>query len=324
MKSQRMIKVLAMVLLLSVSFLAISYAAVKYPAKNIQLIVPYSTGGGTDALARVVAAELEKKWGKPVVIVNRPGAATLIGTGEVARAKNDGYTIGIISNYDYLLTLLTGNNTQYKYNDLEYIASINTTANVLVAKKGSSFESLAQLVDYAKKNPGKLTVSVSGQTHIAEIAMFEKAAGIDLTPIMFSSGGDSLNALLGGHTDLGLFDKKFHGQTSEKGCKTFGTFADKRLSVIKDVPTMKEQGFNVATETYRVFVAPKGTPKAILKNIADTIKKVTDTQEFEKKLTNMDEIYQYRSGKELQQRLKDNYDNMKKIVAQNPKEFGLK
>jgi tripartite-type tricarboxylate transporter receptor subunit TctC len=324
MKSQRIIKALSMVLLLSVSFLVTSYAAVKYPVKNIQLIVPYSTGGGTDALARVVAAELEKKWGKPVIIVNRPGAATLIGTGEIARAKNDGYTIGIISNYDYLLTLLTGNNTQYKYNDLEYIAAINTTANVLVAQKGSPFGVLADLVSYAKKNPGKLTVSVSGQTHIAEIAMFEKAAGIVLTPIMFSSGGDSLNALLGSHTDLGLFDKKFNAQTIEKGCKTLASFADKRLSVIKDVPTMKEQGFNVATETYRVFVAPKGTPKAIINNIANTIKQVTETPEFEKKLTNMDEIYQYRSGMGLQKRLKDNYSNMKRIVAQNPKKFGTK
>jgi tripartite-type tricarboxylate transporter receptor subunit TctC len=324
MKSKRMIKVLALVLLVSVSCLVTSYAAVKYPVKSIQLIVPYSTGGGTDALTRVVAAELEKQWGKPVVVVNRPGAASLIGTAEMVRAKKDGYTIGVISNYDYLLTLLTGTNTPYHYDDLEYIASINTTANILVAKKGSPFGSLAELVSYAKNNPGKLTVSVSGKTHIAEIAMFEKAAGIDVTPIMYSSGGDSLNALLGGHTDLGLFDKKFHGQTSDKGCKTLGTFADKRLSVIKDIPTITEQGFDVATETYRVFVAPHGTPKAILQNIADTLKKVTGTSKFEKKLTKMNEIYQYRSGKELQQRLRSNYDNMKKIVSQNPKEFGLK
>lgn len=326
MKSLRKITVLSMGLLLSVSLLLTGYAAgaTKYPAKNIQLIVPYSTGGGTDALARVVAAELEKKWGKSVVIVNRAGAASLIGTAEIARAKNDGYTIGMISNYDYILTLLAGNNTQYNYQDLEYIASVNTTANVLVDKKGSSFNSLIDLVNYAKKNPGKLTVSVSGQTHIAEIAMLEKAAGIDLTPIMFSSGGDSLNALLGGHTDLGLFDKKFHAQTLEKGCRTLGSFGDERLSVVKEIPTMKEQGYDVATETYRVFVAPKGTPKNIINNIAMTIKSATDTPEFKEKLTKMDEIYKYRSGEELQQRLNDNYEKMKRIVAQNPKEFGSK
>jgi tripartite-type tricarboxylate transporter receptor subunit TctC len=327
MKMVRKMMFLAMALLLSLSLLLTCYGAgagVKYPTKNVELIVPYSTGGGTDSLARLVAAELGKKWGKTVVVVNRPGAATLIGTAEIVRSKNDGYTIGMTSNYDYLLTLLSGNNTQYKYQDLEYIASVNTTANILVAKNGSPFNSLADLINYAKKNPGKLTVSVSGQTHVAELAMLGKAAGINLTPIMFTSGGDSLNALLGGHTDLGLFDKNFYAQTSEKGCKTIGTFAGERLTPIKEVPTMKEQGYNVATETYRVFVAPKGTPKSIINTIAVAIKQATDTAEFKENFSQMGEIYAYRSGKELEQRLKSNYEAIKRVVAENPAKFGGK
>lgn len=324
MISLRKIMILFMVLLLAVCLLVTGYAAVKYPVKNVQLIVPYSTGGGTDALARIIGAELEKKWGKPVVVVNRPGAAALIGTAELVRSKNDGYTIGITSNYDYSLTLLTGNNTQYKYKDLESIASINATGNILVAQKDSPFKSLAEVVSYAKKSPGKLTVSISGPLHSVEIAMFEKAAGIDVTPIMFSSGGDSLNALLGGHTDLGLFDKKFHAQTSEKGCKSLVSFAGKRFNVVKDVPTMKEQGYDVATEVYRLFMAPKGTPKKIINYIADSIKEVTSTPEFQKKFANMGEVYQFCSGKELQQRLDEDYKRVKLIMEQNSKEFGTK
>ncbi len=327
MKSVRKMVFWSMVLLLSLSLLVACYAAgpgTKYPTRNIQLIVPYSTGGGTDSLARLVAAELGKTLGKTVVVVNKPGAATLIGTAEIARSRNDGYTLGITSNYDYLLTLLSGSNTQYKYQDFEYIASVNTTANILVTKKGSLFNSLTELINYAKKNPGKLTVSVSGQTHVAELALLGKAASIELTPIMFTSGGDSLNALLGGHTDLGLFDKNFSAQTTEKGCNTLGTFAGERLAPIKEVPTMKELGYKVATETYRVFVAPKGTPKNIINAIAAAIKQATDTAEFKEKFSQMGEIYVYRSGKELQQRLKSNYETMKRVVKDNPGKFGGK
>ncbi|NLY74172.1 MAG: tripartite tricarboxylate transporter substrate binding protein [Firmicutes bacterium] len=285
------------------------------------LIVPYSTGGGTDALGRVIAAELEKKWGKRVLVINRPGAASLIGTAEVAKAKNDGYTMLITSNYDYSLSLLTGDNKQYKYEDLECVASINTTANMLVCQKNSPFKNLSEMVEYAKKNPGKLTVSISGPTHIVEIAMFEKAAGIDLSPIMFSSGGNSLNSFLGGHTDLGLFDKKFYDQITEKGCKALCIFANERFSIVKDIPTAKEQGYNVSNEIYRLFMVPKGTPAKIIKYIADSIKEATSSQEFQKKFASMGEVYQFNSGKELQQRLKDDYSKVKQIVEQNSEAF---
>lgn len=315
--------VLSIVAILAVGMLltGCTGANAKYPSKNVQLIIPYSTGGGTDSLGRVVAAELEKAWGKSVVVVNKPGAASQVGTTEMAKSKNDGYTIGMLSNYDYILTLLTGENAQYKYEDFEYIASINTTSNILVAKSGSEFKTLDDLVKYAKENPGKLTVSVSGQTHVAEIIMLEKAAGIDLTPVMYSSGGDSLNAVLGGHADLGLFDKKFHEQTTAKGCTTLGLFGDERLDVIKDIPTIKEQGFDVATETYRIFVVPKGTPKEIVDEIAATLKKVSGTPEFNDKLTKMSEIYKFRSGQELQDLIKSNFDRMKEVVDENPNDF---
>lgn len=254
-------------------------------------------------------------------MINRPGAASLIGTAEVAKAKNDGYTMLITSNYDYSLSLLTGDNKQYKYEDLECVASINTTANMLVCQKNSPFKNLSEMVEYAKKNPGKLTVSISGPTHIVEIAMFEKAAGIDLSPIMFSSGGNSLNSFLGGHTDLGLFDKKFYDQITEKGCKALCIFANERFSIVKDIPTAKEQGYNVSNEIYRLFMVPKGTPAKIIKYIADSIKEATSSQEFQKKFASMGEVYQFNSGKELQQRLKDDYSKVKQIVEQNSEAF---
>ncbi|NLC52785.1 MAG: tripartite tricarboxylate transporter substrate binding protein [Firmicutes bacterium] len=322
MKSWKKILVLCVVVVVVAGiYLAWSPGDAKYPAKAVQLLIPYSTGGGTDSLGRLVAAELEKYWNQPVVVVNKPGAASQIGTTELANAKNDGYTIGMLSNYDYILTLLTSDDVAYSYDDFEYVASINTTSNILVANSGSEFKSLEDLIAYAKKNPGKLTVAVSGKTHVAEIIMLEKAAGIDLTPIMYSSGGESLNAVLGGHVDLGLFDKKFHEQTAPKGCTTLGLFGEERLAVIKDIPTLKELGYDVATETYRIFTVPKGVPQEIAEEIANALKKVSETAEFQDKLTKLNEIYKYRSGKELQDLIQDNFDRMKEVVDSNPQDF---
>ena len=216
------------------------------------------------------------------------------------------------------VVLLTGENVSYTYDSFEYIGAINTTANVLIASAASGFETLDDMMDYAKKNPGGLTVSVSGKTHIAEAALLERAAGIKVTTIMQSSGGDSLNAVLGGHVDVAILDKKFVAQVDGQGCHTLGIFCGERMDVVPDVPTFKEQGYDVATETYRVIVAPAGTPKEICDAIAETMKKVTQTPEFQGKMANMGEIYRFLGPDEVKARLDGDYQAMVEMLKENP------
>lgn len=295
-------------------------SANEYPQKGIQFIVPYSAGGGTDSLMRLLTAAMEPELGQKIIVNNKSGGAGQVGLTSLSSAKPDGYTIGALSNLDHILVLLTGENVSYDYDSFEYLGAINTTANVLLSNDKTGFKTLEDFISYAKANPGNITVSVSGKTHVAEAAMFEKAAGIDITTVMQGGGGDSLNALLGGHVDCAILDKKFIAQVEGQGISTLATFAGERLSVIPDVPTMKENGYDIDSETYRVIVAPKGTPQEVKDKITETLRKVTD-EAFQAKMTNMNEIYRFLDQTQVKERLDNNYEAMKALVDENPTMF---
>lgn len=292
-----------------------------YPTKNVQMIIPYAAGGGTDTLARLVAASMEKEWGQSVVVANKAGGLGQVGLTELSAAKPDGYTLGTLSNLDHILVLLTGENVSYTYDSFSYLGAVNTTANVMMASKGSGFVSMDELIEHAKENPGKITVAVSGKTHIAEVALLEQAAGIELTTVMQDGGGDSLNAVLGGHVDCAVLDKNFVAQVEGQGVMVLATFSGERLSKIPDIPTMKELGYNVATETYRVFAVPADTPQKVQDKIAETIRKVSEKEEFQNSMEEIGEIYRFLNQEEVKARLDQDYEAMKNLLELNPDAF---
>lgn len=292
-----------------------------YPNKNVDFIIPYAAGGGTDTLMRLLVANLESDWGKSVVPANKGGNLGQLGLTELSKKKNDGYTIGALSNLDHILVLLTGENLEYSYDDFEYLGAINTTANVLIASEQSGFQSLEEFIEYAKANPGAVTVAISGKTHIAEAGLLETAAGIKVTCVMHGGGGESLNALLGGHVDAAIMDKKFVDQVSGQNCPTLASFFGERLDTIADIPTFRELGYDVSTETYRVIVAPKDTPKEIQNFITESMRRVSDTDEFKGKMTEMSEIYRFLDADEVKARLDEDYASMEKLLEENPDLF---
>lgn len=293
-----------------------------YPSKKVDFIIPYSAGGGTDSLMRVLATAMETKLGQSFIISNKAGGLGQVGLTELASAKPDGYTIGALSNLDHILVLLTGENVSYSYDSFTYLGAINTTANVLYANDANTkFTSVADLIAYAKANPGKLTVSISGKTHIAEVSLLEKAAGIHVTTVMQNSGNDSLKAILGGHVDLAVMDKKFVAQVKGMGVTPLATFSADRISPIEDLPTLTELGYNVATETYRVIIAPKGTPAEVCAKLTETIKEVSSTAEFQQKMKDMGEVYRYLDATQVKARLDGEYKQMQSLLKEVPDAF---
>lgn len=293
---------------------------IAYPEKNVQMIIPYAAGGGTDALMRLLAASMEKEWGQSLIAANKPGGLGQVGTTELAAAKADGYTLGAISNLDHALALLTGENVSYTFDSFDYLGAINMTANVLMASGKSGFKSLEELVAFAGENPGKVTVAVSGKTHIIEVALLEKEAGIKLTTVMQDGGGDSLNAVLGGHADCAVLDKKFVDQAEGQDVNTLATFAGERVSTIPDIVTMREKGYDVATETFRVIVVPSGAPVEIKDKITETMRKVTD-EAFQKSMGEMSELYRFLNQEEVRERLLQDYKAMEEALKDNPNAF---
>lgn len=293
-------------------------AAVSYPEKSVQFVIPYAAGGGTDTLCRLLASSMEKSWGQSFLIANKPGGLSQVGLTELAGADPDGYTIGALSNLDHILVLFTGENVSYDYESFDYLGAINTTANVLMTSKNSGFTDLQQLIDYAKEHPGELTVAVSGKTHVAEVSLFEQAAGIQLTTVMQDGGGDSLNAIMGGHVDCAVLDKNYVSQVEGQGINTLATFAGETIPTIPDIPTMKSLGYDVSTETYRVIVAPSGTPKEIEDAITQKIQEISSTEEFQESMANMGEIYRFLDQEQVKQRLDQDYEMIQQLLEANP------
>jgi tripartite-type tricarboxylate transporter receptor subunit TctC len=297
--------------------------AADYPNTNITFIVPYTAGGGTDALARLLAASLETELGKPVVVVNKGGSMGQIGATELYKAKPDGYTIGMLTNTDHAIVLLNGENVEYTFDDFAYIAGCNTSSSVLIASEASGFKTMDEMVAYAKDHPGELTVAVSGPAFILYAKQIEQLLGISVTLVSFDGAGDSVNAVAGGHTDLAILDKKFHTQTTPMGCTTLVSFADVAPDVLEGkVPTMLELGYDYTADLYRMVCAPAGTPQAILDKLEAAMEKVTSDPEFQQKMADINEIYKWRSMEDINETARADYEAIKAILDAQPDLLG--
>jgi tripartite-type tricarboxylate transporter receptor subunit TctC len=244
-----------------------------YPNRTVRIIVPFAPGGPTDILARLVAAGLERSLGKSFIIENRPGASGNIGTGSVARAEPDGYTLLITS------SALTANPALF--NDLPYdplkdlapVAELGTSPNVFVAHPVTGIKTMEQLVAEAKKNPGVLNIAIPGLGTTPHLAaeLLRLRAGLDIVNVPFAGAGPSIQAVLGGQTQTAstaLPPAQPHIQSGAlNGLAVTGS---ERWSDLPEVPTMGELGYkDFVLETVIPFLAPAGTPQEIIDILAE-------------------------------------------------------
>ncbi len=176
-----------------------------YPTKPVEIIVAYKAGGGTDVGARILASEAEKNFGKPLVIINREGSDGELGYTELAKAKPDGYTIGFI-NLPTFVSLTLERETKYSIDDVVPILNHVYDSGVLVVQESSQWKTLEDFIEYAKANPGDLTISNNGtgaSNHIGA-AHFAHEANIDVTHVPFGGSTDMLAALRGGHVNASV------------------------------------------------------------------------------------------------------------------------
>jgi len=261
-----------------------------YPEKPINLIVPFAPGGGTDLSARTFVPFLEKQLGgTKVVIVNRPGAGGQVGATEVAFSTPDGYTIGFM-NVPFTLTKPFERESRYTVDSFEPLGNMVFDYSVLATTPDSPFNSLKDVVDYAKQHPNQLTVASAGigsNTHI-DLMMFEDLAGIKLVHVPFEGGGASRNALLGKHVSLCASAIGDMQRFAEEGkVKVLGIHKQTRLETAPEVPTFLEQGYPLFNGSARGLVGPKGMPEEAIKVLSDAIYKACQDPEFEKKSAGM-------------------------------------
>lgn len=256
---------------------ATTLPAAEYPDRPVSLMVAYSPGGATDFQARIVTmvAANEDYLGQPVVIINRPGAGGKVGWNKFASgAKVDGYEMAAY-NVPHFIAQSVKFKTKYTIDKLEPIANWGADPAVFVVNKDSPFNSMKDVAEYAKANPGKLTVSGAGLFvghHIAYLQV-EKAIGNKLKYVPHKGGAPALKSVLGGQVMAGV-NNLSDAYRSRDSLKILGIAdLERNKEFLPDVPTMKEQGLDVddSSVNFRGIMVRKGTPQAVIDKLAEKV-----------------------------------------------------
>lgn len=287
--SQKFSSLLAACCLTALAAAPQANASSDYPTRPIRLVVPFSTGGGADSLARPLADGLSKQLGQPVIVDNRSGAGSNIGTAIVAEANPDGYTLLLntdaVTVYPYLYS-----NLKYDWKrDLTAVTYVAKSPLVLAVNKDVPAENLKDLVELAKKKPGELNFANSGQgsPHHLGFELLLRDAGIQVTQITYRGGGPSLIDVLGGHVQIGMFTFGAVQSHLDKGTlKPLAVLTKERSTVLApNIPTAVEMGYeNVHADLNFVMMAPKETPAEIIEKVQKATVAVVSQEGFTKLL----------------------------------------
>jgi tripartite-type tricarboxylate transporter receptor subunit TctC len=292
-----------------------------FPAKPVRLVVPFPPGGPTDVVGRMVAAGLQATWGQPVIVENKPGAGTVIGTDAVAKSAPDGHTIGMVITAHFINPALRAGTMPYDtLKDLAHVTQLVQQHVVLVANAGVPFNTLPELIAHAKKNPGKLRYASPGTGTSAHLAgeLLKGEAGIDLVHVPYKGSGPAQTDLLAGRVEL-MVDV-YHsakGHVESGKLKVIALTARDRPVNIKQYPLVAETlpGFDV--RSLFGFVVPAGTPRAAIQKIRDDTAKVLNQPETRAKLESMGLEVVASQPAEFEQLVKSEMAKWAKVVKDN-------
>lgn len=306
------------VLAAAVSFIAAgttANAAAKFPRKQIQIVVPYAPGGASDTVARIYGKELEKQLGKPVVVVNRTGASGAVGLESVKNSKPDGYTMSYMPVESTMISAL--GLSDISSDDFTFVCRIMTIPAAITVSKDAKWNTLDDFLKYAKENPGKVTVGNSGPGSIWNVAAasLEQAAGVKFNHVPFDGAAPAIAALLGKNIDaVAVSPSEVKSNVDSGQFKVLAVLGDKRSSVVPDVKTSKELGYDVSAMGWGGFAVPKGTPTDVVKILDDASAKVAQSQALKDLLAQRGFEYAYLNGKDMDAFAKSQLENYKVLI----------
>lgn len=254
-----------------------------YPDKPVEFIVPWSPGGGSDTLMRLVANYAETYLGQPMPVINMPGVSGTTGLKELTKREADGYTVGQV--HEGLMvahhTGLTSNN----WDDFTPIAAVTQSPQYLTVKGDAPYTTYQEFVDYAKEHPGEVRfgVTLGGVPHV-HAAMMEDAEGLQFRYVGFEGTGDRIRALVGGHIDAAIGDISSSGEFVKNGDLRFlAVGSEERQEEMPDVPTFAELGHpELKLNIIRGIVGPKGMAEDRVTVLADAFKAMSEDEDFTK------------------------------------------
>lgn len=255
-----------------------------WPSRPIELLIGFAAGGGTDILARTLAPFMEKHLGggARIGVVNRPGPGGEIGFTQLAQARPDGYTIGML-NAPAFITIPHERRTRYTFESFEFIANLVSDPASINVHPDSEFQTIHDLVAWAKANPGRITIGMQGTgsaMHLATLA-FMKHVGITATLVPFPGTAPNRTALMGRHIVASTFGIGEGAPFVKEGLiRNLGVMAATRWEELPEAKTMREQGLNVIAGSDRGLGAPAGTPPEIIERLSAAVSATVADPEF--------------------------------------------
>ncbi|AMN41517.1 Bug family tripartite tricarboxylate transporter substrate binding protein [Rhodoplanes sp. Z2-YC6860] len=256
-------------------------------AKSLRIIVPLSAGGGADILARILAEQVNRAQGATVIVENRPGAGTAIGTDFVARAAPDGSTL-LITNPAFLINPHIRPQNYDPMTSFEPICNIVSFPLFVVVAANSPYRTLAELIDAARAKPGSLTFASAGPATASHIALeaLRLAAQVEVTYVPFAGTAPAITALLGGHVAAVYADYTSVSEQIKSGAlRALSVGSLKRFPGLPDVPTVVESGYaNYEQESWNGVLAPAKTPNGVVGELRSWFSKAGESPEMKEKL----------------------------------------
>ncbi|KQU25871.1 MULTISPECIES: tripartite tricarboxylate transporter substrate binding protein [Peribacillus] len=299
----------------------------EYPTKQIEVIVPFAAGGGTDLSARAMSEYLSEEWGKSVVVINKPGAGGATGTQEVLKqGSKDGHTV-LVQSVSAVSALYAGNtHLPFSMKDQKFLAKMTGDPLAYVVSADSPFQNINDLNEWVKKNPDKFTFASNGPTAIGTFGTIQwmDSIGADFSKdslVATNGSGDALPKVAGGHITLAVQGVSEVSNLTKAGkLKILGIEAPERSPFFPDVPTMKEQGVNnIDVTLWYGVTAPSGTPDYVVKKWESTINKMIKDPKFLKKLDSINVRPNYANAADFTKSVKEETKDYTKIA----KEKGL-
>ncbi|HEV8640612.1 MAG TPA: tripartite tricarboxylate transporter substrate binding protein [Methylomirabilota bacterium] len=290
-----------------------------YPSRPLEFIIPFPPGGPADTAARIVQPQLSANLGVPVVLVNKPGGGGALGADHVAKGRLDGYTVYATTNSTLTIITAIQPDLPYRPSDFAPVGSYMSDIGVITARAGGSWKTLEEFVEYAKKNPGKLSYGSAGLGTVSFFTMelFKLAYGLDITHVPFQGTGPVKNAIMGGHVTVASSGLSSLAPLIRSGdLVPLVITAPKRVPAFPDVPTMAEKGFPEASlNIWMGLYVPAKTSREIVDKLARALDKTMKDPAVVAAVEKAGMLVDHRDPEATRKLVESEHEAVKKVVA---------